>query len=188
MNERDRARMRWMAGACVLASCAAFAPAAHADDGRTRFAQGTWATSAYGGWIGDESHTILSFHGGLSYHLFDDFAVTGEAGAYEIWRENARGSAGSVDLLLRWYALRHDFIAFFVEAGCGVILSTIDLPPQTSSWNFTPQARVGVTFEVAPRTHVLLLGGWWHASTAGIEQPNPGFNGAQFAMGMLFEH
>lgn len=149
------------------------------------FQQGTWSMTGYGNWIGDEWNTIVSGHVGLSFHPLDAFAITLEAGGYQIWRAEAQGGAASGDLLLRWYALRHEWFAFFVEAGCGVIVAEIPLPAQTSTWNFTPQARAGMTFEVAPHLHAFMLAGWWHASTAGIEQPNPGFNGASVAMGMM---
>jgi hypothetical protein len=160
---------------------------ANADDARLPFAQGTWSLASYGGWIGDDRNTIAHLHVAVAFHPLDAFAIALEAGAYEIWRRGERAGAGSGDLLLRWYAVREAWWALFVEAGCGVIVAGMDIPAQTSSWNFTPQARGGVAFQVEPRVHVLMLAGWWHASTAGLEQPNPGLNAANVSIGLLVE-
>lgn len=84
--------------------------------------------------------------------------------------------ASFTPVLLKWNFTGGKKVVPFVELGGGVLFTTFEVPPTTSTVNFTPQARFGVHIFTRPKSALTISGGYEHISNAGMTNPNPGVN------------
>ncbi len=106
---------------------------------------------------------------------------------YLIHIRDTRYGAALNPVILKWnFSARH--VAPYVEFGGGVLLSDGDIPPGTSSVNFTPQAGAGLQFLTRRKRAVVATVRYVHISNAGLSNPNPGINTLQVALGYHWFH
>jgi len=84
--------------------------------------------------------------------------------------------AGLTPFLLRYNFTRGRWLAPFVEAGAGILATTEQVPEDTSRFNFTPQAGVGLQYVVSGGVGWTFGLRYHHTSNAGIARRNPGVN------------
>ena len=91
--------------------------------------------------------------------------------------------AGVTPFLLRYHFTASDRLVPFVEAGAGMLLTTDQVPEDTSRFNFTPQAGVGMQVASSGNSGWVLGLRYHHTSNAGIARRNPGINAIMFHAG-----
>jgi hypothetical protein len=89
---------------------------------------------------------------------------------------------------LKWnFAQRGRLVPYF-ELGGGVLFTNHEVPPGTSSTNFTPGAAFGVHFLTDRLTWSADVR-YLHISNAGLSGFNPGINSVQVRLGIgAFRH
>jgi hypothetical protein len=89
---------------------------------------------------------------------------------------------------LKWNFVRRGHVVPYFELGGGVVFTNHDVPPGTSSTNFTPTAAIGFHFlgrKFTPSIEARYL----HISDAGLSGFNPGINSVQVRVGLgVFRH
>ncbi len=157
------------------------------------FSKGTWTFQSYvSATVGEDSGALYLGHFGAGYFVFDGFSVNLEAVLGGIRAQNEAGegggafAAGGFDLLARWHVIRADKWSIYLEGGAGVLQSGQSFPAHGTHFNFTPQAGVGVTFEVLENARLMLGSRWHHVSNADIfsNSRNPGYDGLMFYGGL----
>jgi lipid A 3-O-deacylase len=79
-------------------------------------------------------------------------------------------------ILLRYHFTGGRAVVPFVEGGAGMLLTRDRVPENTSRFNFTPQAGVGVQYAPGRGPGFVFGVRYHHTSNAGISNPNPGIN------------
>jgi len=83
--------------------------------------------------------------------------------------------------------LPQSWIQPFIAASVGVIYSQHDIPvPDSSRFNFTPEAGLGVQFFLAPQRALTFGYKFHHISNSGISDNNPGLNSHVIYAGFSF--
>ena len=83
--------------------------------------------------------------------------------------------------------LPQSWIQPFIDASVGFLYFQRDIPvPDSSRFNFTPEAGLGVQFFLAPNYALTLGYKFHHISNAGISQNNPGMNSHVIYAGFSF--
>jgi len=168
-------------------------PAFEADTSLDPFAQGEWYAHTYGsatfGLSDSDDGNLYLGHVGVGYFFLDDWSINVEGvfGGVDPDTGTADTAVG-LDLLFRWHFFTSDdhALSLFGEAGAGLIWFDSTFPATGTHQNFTPQAGLGVMWEVIK--NVNLLGGvrWHHVSNAnktGADR-NPGYDGVMVFGGL----
>ncbi len=96
---------------------------------------------------------------------------------------NTAYGAGVNPLNLKWlFATRGDVAPYFELSG-GTLFTSHEVPPGTSTVNFTSGATVGVHFLGEERNWSVEVR-YMHISNAGLTNPNPGVNTVQVRVGI----
>lgn len=83
-------------------------------------------------------------------------------------------------VLLRWSFAGNGRVTPDIEVGAGMLFSSSEVPDDTSTFNFTPQGGIGVSFQTYPHQSFRLGAKYVHISNAGLGRHNPGFNTVDF--------
>lgn len=138
---------------------------------------GIWNLGLRYGWVLTYPHGPGFLKGRFEYALD---AVP----AYLIFQpRNTAYGVGLNPLNLKWNFATRGYIAPYVELSGGLLFTTHQVPPRTSSVNFTPSAGFG--------THILGKEYAWaiearylHISNAGLGDLNPGLNTFEIRLGI----
>jgi hypothetical protein len=103
--------------------------------------------------------------------------------AYVIFQNKTVYGAGFTPLLLKWNFTSGRKVAPFLEMGGGTLFTSSNVPPGTSTTNFTPQFGLGMHIFTREKRAVTFTGKYVHISNAGLSKPNPGINTIQFTVG-----
>ena len=94
----------------------------------------------------------------------------------------------SSTLLLRHYFSPHRRLRPFMSLGVGALFATDPIPPQGSSFTFTPQGGFGVAWFQKPGLVYLFEYRFHHISNGGLKLPNPGINSSTLQFGVSLFH
>jgi hypothetical protein len=148
-----------------------------------------WYLSGGYGWEFEATHDEFAiFGGGVSYFMADNLSLNFELNGLYWDQETESGYPDSHDawgvnfnLLVRWHFLARETWSLYTDGGAGVMGTTERVPGPDSDepdggtyFNFTPQAGIGASFEVAPDTRLLAGVRWHHVSNARTWGNNPG--------------
>lgn len=91
-------------------------------------------------------------------------------------------------LLLRFGLRPIGNVVPFVDAGSGPVHTTIDSRASeiTGSTQFLSQGGVGLQYFFAPERALVFEYRYFHMSNAGLQPPNPGFNGSMVTIGFCW--
>jgi len=169
-------------GSAATAAAPAAAPAA------PRFgAAGSWRWQILGGGgTGTDSISNAQLGAGVSWFVVDDLSIDVQVNADYFNQSGPSAWGGDVELLFRWHFLARDTWSLYVDGGCGLMWTSHDVPPDSASFNFLPQAGAGATWEIADDTRLMLGARWFHASNANTGSPNPSYNGVFLYAGVSF--
>jgi hypothetical protein len=142
-------------------------------------AANTWRLNVFGGGgqkpDGDDE-TMLRGGVGFSYFFIDNLSWEIELSALHFEQHGPDADAGNAALLLRWHLLSDVNWSLFVEMGAGIMLSTEDIPPGGSAFNFTPQAGGGFTVELHEDVRLHVGARMHHVSNGSLYDGNPGLD------------
>ena len=85
--------------------------------------------------------------------------------------------------LVKWNIRTKGKIVPYLEWGAGLLFTASDVPDGTSSFNFTPQAGVGLQIFSREKRAVRIGFRYMHISNGGLNRPNPGINTLQLMVG-----
>jgi hypothetical protein len=74
----------------------------------------------------------------------------------------------------------------FLEGGAGLLRTSQKVPSGGSRFNFTPQAGVGLTFDIGNNARWLIGAKWHHISNANMYDTNPGRDSIMYWTGISF--
>ncbi len=136
---------------------------------------------------GDDNYLALGGVG-LSYFLVDDLSLNFELNGFYVDQEGEDSSPIGVNfnLLLRWHFFKRDSWTIYFDGGAGMLYTSDDVPDNGSSFNFTPQAGLGMSFALNEKARLLLGARWHHISNANTYDENPGRDSVQAYVGLSF--
>jgi hypothetical protein len=138
---------------------------------------GIWDAGLRYGWVLLDSHGPGVLRGRFEYAID---AVP----AYLIFQPaNTAYGVGLNPLNLKWNFERRRNIIPYAELSGGVLFTTHQVPPGTSSVNFTPAAAFGAHF-LTQRFAYTLEARYLHISDAGLSRLNPGINTFEVRVGI----
>jgi len=153
---------------------------------------GRWIANAYGsstfGFSNGESGDLYLGHLGMGYYFWDNISINLEFVAGGVDPDFAdTSSAVGFDLIGRWHFFESDDQNFsvFLEGGAGMLWTDDPFPAAGTHQNFTPQAGLGLTWDVGQRVRLLSGVRWHHISNADKtgEDRNPGYDGVMVYAG-----
>jgi opacity protein-like surface antigen len=96
-----------------------------------------------------------------------------------------RYAVGITPLLVYEFTGSSRLVPFF-EAGVGVLYTDLDPEDFGSRFNFTPQAGVGLAYEIANQTFLKFSYRYHHISNAGLDEDNSSIDSNFFLIGISF--
>jgi lipid A 3-O-deacylase len=111
---------------------------------------------------------------GISYFIIENLSLDFELNGMYVEQRGSDAWAGNVNLLFRWHFLSEETWSLYVDGGAGFFFATKRVPSDGTHLNFTPQAGVGVSFEIAPDLRMMVGLRWHHISNARLSRNNPG--------------
>jgi hypothetical protein len=138
---------------------------------------GIWNVGLRYGWVLLDSHGPSFLRGKFEYAID---AVP----AYLIFqRANTAYGVGVNPLNLKWNFQQRGTVVPYAELSGGLLFTNHDVPPRTSSVNFTPAAAFGLHF-LRARYAWTVEGRYLHISDAGLSRLNPGVNTFEVHLGI----
>lgn len=139
-----------------------------------------------GGFIDGDSNSGALMSVGASWFFLDGLAIDALAeGLIGDASGTSTGGAGAA-LEVEWHFVREDRWSAFFYAGCGFIASTEPIPAGGTTFNSSPRAGVGLTFQPDSSAdwRLVLMCGWYHMSNARTSANNPGMNALELMAGV----
>ncbi|NNF41773.1 MAG: acyloxyacyl hydrolase [Phycisphaerales bacterium] len=123
---------------------------------------------------------------GVSTFVADGLSLDVELNA--VWVNQVVEDAGGVNanLLFRYHFYRDRTWSLYFDGGVGLWYTNEKVPVDGSEFNFTPQAGLGLTFEVTSTTRVMTGVRWHHVSNANTADNNPGRDSWMAYVGVTF--
>jgi hypothetical protein len=97
---------------------------------------------------------------------------------------NVRGL--NFTLQLRWHFITKESWSMFIEGGAGLLRTSNNAPSSGSTFNFTPQAGIGFSFDIGNNNRWLIGTKWFHISNANTYSSNPGRDSLMIWTGISF--
>jgi hypothetical protein len=126
---------------------------------------------------------------GLAGVGFERFVAEGLSLNFEfngmyVSQEGDDAWGANVNLLLRWHFICEDTWSAYLDGGAGLLGTTDDVPDNGSSFNFTPQAGAGLTFDIGKNNRLMTGVRWQHISNANLYEDNPGRDSVMVYIGI----
>ena len=140
-------------------------------------AEGSWRWQALAAATSDFSGAEqLEFGGSLSWFFVEDFSIDFQIEGDYITQPVNNAWGGGATLLFRWHFINTDSWSLYGDAGSGLLGTTVNTPSGGTSFNFTPQAGGGFSYEISPDVRLMVGARWYHISNANTGETNPGRN------------
>jgi lipid A 3-O-deacylase len=138
---------------------------------------GVWNAGLRYGWILSRPHGPGFLKGRFEY-------VLDATPVFVLWQKyNTAYGGGFSPLGLKWDFATRGRVAPYLELNGGTLFTDKDVPPGTSSVNFTSAAAFG--FHLFGEKYAWSLEArYMHISNAGLSNPNPGINTVQVRLGI----
>lgn len=124
---------------------------------------------------------------GVDWMLERDFSLGLQLDVGGVTR-SGRSSTWLVGIapIMRWRFLERDAWSLYADLGVGVAWTGEPVPAAGTSFNFTPQAGIGVQFDVGASCTARLGLGWYHMSNARTGSNNPGLDAVSVSAGLAW--
>ncbi|MHC4947026.1 MAG: acyloxyacyl hydrolase [Planctomycetota bacterium] len=123
---------------------------------------------------------------GIEWFFRDNLSFNLDLLGFATSQPGDNGAGASLNLLFRWYFMEWETWSLFVDGGAGFLLTNDDVPTNGTSYNFTPQAGVGVSFDCFTDARGMVGVRWHHISNANIDDENPGRDSVYVWGGLSF--
>jgi lipid A 3-O-deacylase len=138
---------------------------------------GIWDAGLRYGWVLTDAHGPGFLRGRFEYAL-DAVPL------YLIFQPtNIAYGVGLNPLNLKWNFVSRRHVSPYLELSGGTIFTTHDVPPNTSTVNFTPSAAFGAQL-LRENWAWTIEGRYLHISNAGLDRNNPGINTFEVRLGL----
>ncbi len=134
----------------------------------------------------DTDNRFGMFGGGISYFIAKDLSIDLELNAMYFNQEDDDAFGGNFNLLFRWHFLTRDTWSLYMDGGAGLLAATERVPGDGTNFNFTPQAGLGMTYQVGETARLSVGARWHHISNARIDDDNPGQDSILIYAGVSF--
>ena len=154
-----------------------------------------------GGWaIDTKTSDNLQYQLGIAYSYFFEDNLSVELELQGMYFDQGEGNedrpwGANFNLLIRWHFYVEETWSLFIDGGAGMLYTTDDVPFDGSSFNFTPQAGFGVTFDAcsclggwAQDARMMLGVRWHHISNASTYDENPGRDSVLLHFGLTWPY
>ncbi len=131
-------------------------------------------------------NTLSTFGVEFEYFLEDDLSLDLGLLGMDVDQLGPNANGLNFTLLLRWHCIKKDSWSIFLEGGAGLLRTSNHVPTGGSSFNFTPQAGVGLTFDIGNNNRWLIGTKWHHVSNANTYDTNPGRDSIMIWTGISF--
>jgi len=121
---------------------------------------------------------------GVSWFIEEDLSLDLEFNAFGTDQTGNDAAGFNFNVLLRWHFLARETWSIYLDGGAGMLITSSDVPEEGSSFNFTPQAGVGASFDVWARNRLLVGARWQHISNANLYSNNPGRDSVMAYVGL----
>ncbi len=153
--------------------------------------EGTWRWGVNGGWaedIKDANNTLVTL--GVEFEYFVDDNLSLDLGLYYMDVDQVGENTNGINftLQLRWHFIAKESWSMFIEGGAGLLRTSNDVPSDGSSFNFTPQAGLGFTFDIGNNNRWIIGTRWHHISNANTYSSNPGRDSIMIWTGISFPY
>lgn len=151
-------------------------------------AEGSMRWTIHGGWGIDVKGSNQEIQGGvgMQYFIVDGFAFAPEVNLWGFFQTGEDAFGGSLDLLFEWHFIRQTTWSLYGDFGIGLLGTTANVPYNGSEFNFTPQAGLGVTFDIGDNNRWYAGVRWHHISNASLYENNPGRDSILLYTGINF--
>ncbi len=149
----------------------------------------TWRWSIQGGWAKDvkNSENTLEVYG-VEFDYFVDENLSLDLGFFgmTVDQDGPNANGFNFTLQLRWHFIAKESWSMFLEGGAGLLRTSDNVPSGGSSFNFTPQAGLGFSFDIGNQNRWLVGVKWHHISNANTYSTNPGRDSIMIWSGISF--
>ena len=151
----------------------------------------TWRWNIQGGYakdVKDSDNTLTTY--GVEFEYFIEDALSLDLGFFgmDIDQEGPSTDGFNLTLQLRWHFHNEESWSMFMEGGAGLLRASNVVPVGGSSFNFTPQAGLGLSFDIGNNNRWLLGVKWHHISNANMYSSNPGRDSIMVWTGISFPY
>ena len=149
---------------------------------------GTWRFNVQAGAGWDIKRDNQEYLAGVSwsYFVIDDVSMELEFNGLFADQKTDNAAGFNFNLIFRWHFWTEERWSTYLDFGAGLLLSTDHIPQNGSSFNFTPQGGVGLTYALREETRLILGVRWHHISNANTFEDNPGRDSILFYSGLSF--
>ena len=149
----------------------------------------TWRWNIQGGYgkdVKESNNTVKTI--GVEFEYFIENALSLDLGFFGMGvnQEGPDANGLNFTLQLRWHFNDMGSWSMFMEGGAGLLRTTNHVPAGGSSFNFTPQAGLGMSFDIGNHNRWLIGVKWHHISNANTYDTNPGRDSWQVWTGISF--
>jgi len=138
---------------------------------------GIWDIGLRYGWVLTDAHGPSFLKGRFEY-------AVDAVPLYVIFQPaNTAYGIGLNPLNLKWDFKRRGHLVPYAELSGGLLFTTHQVPPHTSSVNFTPSGAFGVHY-LGQRLVWTVEARYFHISNAGLSRLNPGINSFEVRIGV----
>lgn len=150
--------------------------------------EGSMRWNIHGGWGIDVHGSNQEVMGGvgMQYFIVDGFAFAPELNLWGFFQTGPDAFGGSLDLMFEWHVIRQETWSLYGDFGIGLLGTTANVPYNGSEFNFTPQAGLGVTFDIGNNNRWYAGVRWHHISNASLYENNPGRDSVLLYTGINF--
>jgi lipid A 3-O-deacylase len=153
--------------------------------------EGTWRWGINGGWAEDAkdaNNTLVNLGVEFEYFVNDNLSL--DLGLYylDVNQVGVDTTGVNLTLQLRWHFIAKETWSMFMECGAGLLRTSNDVPSDGSSFNFTPQAGLGFTFDIGNNNRWIIGTRWYHMSNANTYASNPGRDSFMIWTGISFPY
>jgi hypothetical protein len=138
-----------------------------------------------GGFQPGELDNILGEAGvGLSYFIADNLSLDLELNGVYYGLDGKNSAGANANLLFRWHFVAEPNWSIYFDGGAGLMGTSDEVPAKGTNFNFTPQAGVGLSLEIAPDVRLMSGVRWLHVSNANLFDNNPGMDNVLLYLGV----
>jgi len=152
---------------------------------------GTWRWGVYGGYAEDMQtsfNKLTTIGVEFEYFVEDNLSIDIGLHYIDVDQIGSDSNGFHATLQLRWHFLDKQTWSMFIEGGAGLLRTDVKVPITGSRFNFTPQAGIGLSFDIGNRNRWLIGLRWHHISNANLYSTNPGRDSLMIWTGISFPY
>ena len=147
----------------------------------------SWRIYVHGGaglHVSTSDNKLAQLGVGFEYFTADDLSLDFEFNGLYFNQIGDDALGANFALLFRWHFISNGHWSMYLDGGAGLMGSSSDVPENGSSFNFTPQAGLGMTYEIGGGNRIMGGVRWHHVSNGHTYEHNPGRDSVMVYLGL----